>query len=96
LSAIRAIQDRLPIEPSNGAVQKTGTSFQEILKNSLSEVNNLMEESGTLVDYMASGEIADVHQVMIALEKADIGLELAMEVRNKLLDSYREFMRMQI
>lgn len=75
---------------------KNGSSFGDTLKASLEDVNGLINNADSMVGKMATGDIEDVHQVVLALEKANIGLELAVEVRNKLLDSYREFMRMQI
>jgi flagellar hook-basal body complex protein FliE len=45
-------------------------------------------------DY-ASGEMTDIHQVMIAAEEANLSFQLLMEVRNRLVESYREIMRMQ-
>ena len=97
MSTIKAIQGQTQqLDALKKDVEKSGTSFQDTLKSSINDVNNLIQDANSMVGKMASGDIEDVHQVMIALEKANIGLELAVEVRNKLLESYREFMRMQI
>ncbi|RKY86908.1 flagellar hook-basal body complex protein FliE, partial [candidate division KSB1 bacterium] len=45
---------------------------------------------------LLTGEIKDVHDVMVAVEKANTSFELMMEIRNKMLDAYREIMRMQV
>ena len=81
---------------SSGSAEKSGKSFKETLSTYVNDVNGLIQDANSMVEKMASGDIEDVHQVMIAMEKASIGLELAVEVRNKLLESYREFMRMQV
>ena len=77
-------------------VQGSDESFQDTLSNFLGEVNGLVQDANATVEGMASGEVTDLHQVMIAVEKASIGLEFVVEIRNKLLEAYREFMRMQV
>ncbi len=77
--------------PQNKTARNTDT-----FKSFLNDVNNMIGESGDTVKKMVSGEVDDIHQVMIAAEKASVGLELVVEIRNKLLESYREIMRMQI
>ncbi|MDT2247307.1 flagellar hook-basal body complex protein FliE [Paenibacillus larvae] len=42
------------------------------------------------------GEITDIHQLMVASEKASLGLELAVQVRNKAIEAYQDIMRIQI
>lgn len=62
-------------------------------------INNLNDQQNT-VDQLnrkfAAGELSDVHQLMIAAEKASLGLELTVQVRNKVIEAYQEIMRMQI
>lgn len=81
-------------------VQKTTTgkvkSFEETLKGFISDVNNLQQDAGKSVEKLLTGEIKDVHDVMVAVEKAGTSFELMMEIRNKMIDAYREVMRMQI
>ena len=74
--------------------EANSTSFKETLGNLLHEVDDLQQESKQSVEKFINGEISDVHQVMIAAEKANVGLELTLAIRNKLLDAYREIMRM--
>ena len=62
----------------------------------LQEVNQLQLDSGEAANKFVSGEIKDVHDVMIAAEKASVSLELTLEVRNKLVEAYREIMRIQM
>jgi len=45
---------------------------------------------------MVGGEAVDLHEVMVAVEKAKTSFDLLMEIRNKALDAYREIMRMQV
>lgn len=72
------------------------TSFSDMLKQTLGEVNQLQQEAGESIQRLATGEIQDVHQVMIAAEEASVAFELMMEIRNKLMEAYQEVMRTQI
>lgn len=74
----------------------TSASFSEVLSESIASVNNLQAQAGRAVDRIVAGEATDLHEVMIAVEKARTSFDLLMEVRNKAVDTYRELMRMQV
>ena len=87
-------------EVGQGSLQKTGIRsveprFKDKLSQVLSDINRIQLESAEMAEKFVSGEIKDVHDVMIAAEKASVSLELTIEVRNKLV-AYREIMRTQI
>ena len=73
---------------------KNHPSFKETLANMLNEVNDLQVEAKQTTENFLNGEISDVHQVMIAGEKASISLQLTIAIRNKLYDAYQQIMRM--
>lgn len=73
---------------------KSRPSFNDTLKEMFNEVNELQADAKTSVGQFLDGDLQDVHQVMIAAEKAGIGLQLSLAIRNKLLDAYRTTMRM--
>lgn len=77
-------------------VQGPEQSFQETLNGFIKNVDGLIKDAGAKADGLVKGEVGDIHQVMIAAQKAGIGLDLVIEIRNKLLESYRELMRMQV
>lgn len=81
--------------PLTSAQQATG-SFSGILLSGLGKVDHQIAEADSLVRRFALGEPIPVHQVTIALEQARISLELAMQVRSRLLEGYREIMNMQL
>ncbi|MCK5127146.1 MAG: flagellar hook-basal body complex protein FliE [candidate division Zixibacteria bacterium] len=90
-----------PVMPDlSGLQSKTVTgkdnddSFGDFLSNALENVNTLQQESGESQDALVRGEAADLHQVMIAAEKAGISFDLLLEVRRKLLEAYQEIIRM--
>jgi len=73
-----------------------GSSFFDTLKEKLNEVNDKQIEADTLTQKFIKGEEEDVHKVMLATEEAKLSLELAVQIRNKLVDAYKEFNSMQI
>jgi flagellar hook-basal body complex protein FliE len=67
-----------------------------MLKSHLAEVNHLQTSSDVAAQRLASGQDKDIHNTMIAMEKAGLALQLTMQVRNKALEAYQEIMRMQV
>jgi len=80
----------------NKTLRETNSSFGDTLNQAIADVNSLQSEAGKAVEKMVSGESTDLHDVMIAVEKARTSFDLLMEIRNKTIDVYREIMRMQV
>ena len=85
----------LPLTPESrpepaGPEREGGQSFSGVLEQAIQ--HDL--EAQRAADLYAAGQSQDLHGTMVALEKADISLTLLVNVRNKLLDAYREVMRM--
>lgn len=74
----------------------SGVSFSEFLNDAVSNVNKLQLEAEALNEAFAMGRNDNLHQVMIAAEKADIALQFTIQVRNKILEAYQEIMRMPV
>lgn len=66
-----------------------GSSFADTLKGYLKEVGNLEKTAETQVQNLAEGRTADVHQVMLAVEEANLALDMLIQIRNRLLDAYK-------
>lgn len=73
-----------------------GPGFKETLNKYLDQVNELQQEADKAVVDMAAGNTSNLHQVVAAVNEADLSFRLMMQVRNKLLDAYKEIMRMQV
>ena len=71
-------------------------SFGEMLSQGLAQIETRLDRANDLVRAYAVDDSVPIHEVTIALEEARIGVELAMEVRNRLVEGYREIMNMQI
>jgi flagellar hook-basal body complex protein FliE len=70
--------------------------FGSFLTDAMNKLNEQQQTVDQLNNQFAKGEISDVHQIMIASEKASLGLELTVQIRNKVIDAYQEIMRMQV
>lgn len=71
-------------------------SFGEFLADSLGKVNDLQKEANVSMEKLASGESQNLHETLLAVEKADIAFRTMNQVRTKVLDAYKEVMKMQI
>jgi flagellar hook-basal body complex protein FliE len=78
------------------SVESGGGSFSNILGQFVNEVNTKQTTANDAVTGMLSGGNVSLHQAMVAMEEANVSFQLMIEVRNKLLDSYQELMRMQV
>lgn len=71
-------------------------NFTSALKSALAEVNDLQSQSGAAAAAFERGETTDIAAVMLAKQKASIGFETTLQVRNKLLNAYKEIMSMPV
>ncbi len=91
-----------PIKPLTGASQTgsegtiEGSTFSDILKQALQEVDTVQHNSEQEVRNLMTGESTDMHTAILAVQKADVSFQMMMAVRGKLIDAYREVMRMQM
>lgn len=69
--------------------------FSKILSEALDSVNNQQKKIEQLSDDFATGKVSNIHEIVVEAEKASISLRLTVEVRNKIVEAYREIMRMQ-
>lgn len=85
---------------TNGAAQKnsannaSGGGFDDVINEALSKVSRVQNDVDTAVGELAKG--GDVTSAILAVEKADMSFQLMVEIRNKLLSTYEEIMRMQV
>lgn len=70
--------------------------FSDVLKSSIEKLNNAQLSSDQKTEALAMGQVDDLHEVMIAAQKASITLETTVQLQKKVLDAYNEIMRMQV
>jgi flagellar hook-basal body complex protein FliE len=97
LNPISMIQPpNLTPKPETATVANTVKEFGQFLSEALGNVEEAQKGAATAAQRLATGEIKDVSEVMIASEKASLSLQLTVQVRNKVLEAYQEIMRMPV
>ena len=76
--------------------QKKSVAFDSVLKKAIEEVNDYQKNAEKLSADYAAGKTDNINDVIVAAEKADISLRLTIDIRNKIVDAFKEIMRMQI
>jgi len=66
-----------------------------VLSDALKSVNEQQKNVEKMADDFAMGKVSNIHELIVEAEKASISLRLTVEVRNKIVEAYREIMRMQ-
>lgn len=80
----------------DGQGASKGAAFGDVLKDSIDKVNKLQNEADQAIQGLAKGEVNNIHDTMIAIEKANLSFNMMVQVRNKLLQAYEEVMRTQV
>jgi flagellar hook-basal body complex protein FliE len=80
-------------QPAAGAT--AAAPFADLLTHAVSEENRLEDQARTAVAGLMTGSGIDVHQAMIATQKASMAFELSLAVRNKAVQAYQQVMSMQ-
>lgn len=81
---------------SSRVEDKKETSFMDTLKEKLDAVNDKQIEAEDKTESFIKGDEIDIHEVMLASEEAKLSLELAVQIRNKIVEAYQEINRMQL
>lgn len=77
-------------------ISETGQKDNNIsFQNFIEEVNEAQKIAGEKIIGVVNGEVEDLHEAMVAVEKAGLSFQIMLEFRNKLLESYHEVMRMR-
>ena len=80
----------------NPQQKNEGADFKSTLLDSLDEVNRLQMDAAKGIEKLELGETANMAEVFLAVRKADIAFSMMMEMRNKLVEAYRELQQMRI
>ncbi len=86
----------LPAPAAVTAAGRGGEAFTDTLKNAVTAVNDLQLEARDAAIAVASGTAVDSAQAIVAIEKANVSFQFALQIRNKLLEAYQEVMRMSV
>ncbi len=83
-------------QPAKTGKENPVGGFGEVLQQAIGSVNKSLVDADAMAAGLASGQHANIHETMIALEKADISFRLATKVQGKAIDAYKEVMRLQL
>jgi flagellar hook-basal body complex protein FliE len=98
IGGIAGPQNLLPIErkPVAFPEEVSGPSFKEYLTDSISEIQRLQTVADETINKLATGEVTNVSEAMIAIEKANMAFLTLLQVRNKIISAYDQIQRMQV
>jgi flagellar hook-basal body complex protein FliE len=91
--ASRMVRSEEGLQQTQGVESK---SFGDVLQESVDKVNLYQTQADTAIKELVAGRSKNIHETMLSIERADSSLKLMMQVRNKILDAYKEIMRMQV
>ncbi|MFC5541256.1 flagellar hook-basal body complex protein FliE [Ureibacillus suwonensis] len=94
-TAVQSLSNRKEIS-NNQTPMEAQKSFANTLKEAIDKVNDYQVQSDTLTNKLIQGENVELHEVMIAAQKANITLNATVEIRNKVIEAYQEIMRMTV
>jgi flagellar hook-basal body complex protein FliE len=88
------VSDTKGVKPSSESPAEK--AFGQMLDQSIGNVNRLQNEANTAISDLTTGKRADIHQTMVAVEKASIAFELMLQIRNKIVTAYETVMRTSV
>lgn len=100
MDVLNSIASVGPIRPntvfplSTDKPEKGAPSFGEMLNNAINVVNDQNIVADQKLQQMATGEVKDVNEVMLAMQKAGLSMDLVVAIRDRALEAYQTIMRM--
>ena len=95
-SSIGSSLNTLGLSSVNKVEDESTKSFQSMLNDAISEVNNEQVDGYKAMEGIASGKVTNLQEAVQKIEEAELSLKLALEVKNKALNAYKEIMKMSI
>lgn len=97
ISQMRVLAAKAQSQPVNETQASQSVDFSSILKKSVDSVNTLKKDAGKMTEAFQVGDPnTNIAEVMVALQKASVSFEAMKQVRSKLVEAYKEIMRMQV
>ncbi len=98
IDSVNNISSLLNVLNTTGSstTENTGTNFSDFLKDTIGQVEDVQTKNDVNSLQLLSGQSTDIHTSLITAQKAELTFNLAVQVRNKVIDAYNEVMRMQL
>ena len=94
ISSVSGLMNKQASE--NSQSQVAGASFNDLLKQAVSEVNNTQVEGYKAMEGIATGNVPNLQEAVQKIEEAELSLRLALEVKNKAVMGFKEIMKMPV
>jgi flagellar hook-basal body complex protein FliE len=95
ISSIGPLGGVSPVSPLDPGTKNAG-GFGAVLQDAMNKVGEINDTATKSVESFLSGEGDDLHKTIMATQRADLAMELFLQVRNKVVQAYQEVMRMQV
>ena len=86
----------VPAPPAASPTRRAGEAFGDLLRSIVDATDQQQQQADQAVRTLHGGGEKNLHEAMIAMERADISLRYMVQVRNKAIEAYQEIMRMQL
>ncbi|MBU0479828.1 MAG: flagellar hook-basal body complex protein FliE [Proteobacteria bacterium] len=97
IGGVNGLLQNNPAVTKGGATGGDGAAgFADLLKSQVATVNEAMQEADQAATGLVTGQHANIHETMIALEKANVSFRLMTKIQGKVISAYQEIMRMQL
>jgi flagellar hook-basal body complex protein FliE len=93
---VRASAQRLESAAASATERAAGPGFAAELKSGVQALQHELAKAESLPSEVVAGRIDDFHEIAVQIKRTDLTFKFAMEIRNKLIDAYREVMRMSV
>ncbi len=96
LQQLGSVSSDMPLPTSAPVSFGSGANFENMLGGFVNDVAQKQAAASGTINGLLSGQNVSMHQAMISMEEANVSFQMMVEVRNRLMDSYQELMRMQL
>lgn len=96
LSNISSLAASQPTPAASPLVDKKGSGFSDLFGKLLNEANQPHVNADHSLQELVKGNTDNVHDVVLSMAEADIAFRFVLEIRNRLVESYQEIVRMQV
>lgn len=99
VAAVAAVQSSIAAEGAMAGTAQSASApevFANLIQRQIADLNASVSTAETAVHDLASGKSVELHEVMISLERARLSVQTFVQVRNRLIESYQDLMRMQL
>jgi flagellar hook-basal body complex protein FliE len=95
-SPIQAISPIASSINTQNTAEVSAVNFKDLLNKAMGDLNSSQVEAGNAIQNLATGGSENLHDVIISMEKAEMTLQYAIQVRNKVMDAYQSVIQMQV